>query len=201
MHNALFQFKANLTSTKELGTLSIAVQQMTTTAIDVSDIWRAQIVLTVSAFDYFIHELTRIGMIESARGIRPKTQAFKNFQISLLSLEAATSGISEEIWLSNAIKQKHSWLSFQDPDKAADAIRLISDKPLWESVGRELGIPAADIKVRLKTIVDRRNKIAHEADMDPTNPGVRWVISASTAIDTINHIEEVGSAIYECVTL
>ena len=31
---------------------------------------------------------------------------------------------------------------------------------------------AADAKVRLELIVDRRNKIAHEADMDPTNPNL-----------------------------
>jgi hypothetical protein len=33
----------------------------------------------------------------------------------------------------------------------------------------------------LKVIIDRRNTIAHEADMDPTNPGFRWTINANMA--------------------
>jgi len=46
-------------------------------------------------------------------------------------------------------------------------------------------------------IVDRRNQIAHEADLDPTNPGARWPINALLVDDTVDFIEKVGDAIYE----
>lgn len=65
-------------------------------------------------------------------------------------------------------QSRHGWdmSFFQDPAKVADAIRLVSRKKLWEEVGTLLGKNDADVKSRLKLIVDRRNKIAHEADMD-----------------------------------
>ena len=69
--------------------------------------------------------------------------------------------------------------SFQQPDKIADAIRLFSDVKLWQQVALELAIPEQDVKARLKLIVDRRNKIAHEADVDPSFPNMRWPITES----------------------
>ncbi|EIP98085.1 hypothetical protein OpiT1DRAFT_02535 [Opitutaceae bacterium TAV1] len=197
MLSAQTQFKDNLKRVRELGGLATAVQSLTTSAIDVTDIWRAQIVLIVSALDYFIHELARLGMIECSKGVRPKNDAYFRFEIPLSATESGIAGSPHEVWVGDTVREKHSWQSFQDPDKLADAIRLISPVKLWEAVGKELGLPPKDIKTRLKLIVDRRNKIAHEADQDPTNPSFRWPIDAVLVSDTINFIEMVADAIYK----
>jgi hypothetical protein len=197
MHNALSQFQENLKRARELGALAASVERITTSAIDVSDMWRAQIVLGVSALDHFVHEIARIGMIEIAKGLRPKTDAYSRFALPIKAIDHALTGQSPENWLGDAVRDKHSWLSFQHPDKIADAIRLISPVKLWEYVGNELGIPAADVKVRLELVVDRRNKIAHEADMDPTSTGFRWPISPTIAVDAVTFIDEVGHAIFK----
>lgn len=197
MRNALLQFDENLRRARDLGILASAVGQITTTAIDVSDMWRAQIVLGVSALDHFVHELARFGMIEIAKGSRNKTDAYLRFQLPLGAVDQALAGHSHEAWLGDAVREKHSWLSFQQPAKIADAIRLISTAKLWEGVGVELGAPATDVKLRLELIVDRRNKIAHEADMDPTNPGFRWPITEVLAADSIWFLETVGHAIFK----
>jgi hypothetical protein len=42
-----------------------------------------------------------------------------------------------------------------------------------QRVGIQMTLPAQDVKTWLQLIVDRRNKIAHESDMDPANPGFR----------------------------
>src|SRR5258708_36254368 len=112
-------------------------------------------------------------MIERLNGSRPKTDAFLKFQLPLQAVDLGLSGQAHELWLGEAVREKHSWLSFQHPDKIADAIRLISSIKLWDEVGKELGLPAQGIKVRLELVLDRRNKIAHEADMEPTNPAFR----------------------------
>lgn len=197
MHSALQQFRINLLRARELGTLAAAVTQITTTAIDVSDMWRAQIVLGVSALDYLIHELARIGMIEISKGARPKTDAFSKFSLPLKAVERALNGQSHESWLGDTVREKLSWLSFQHPDKIADAIRLISSKKLWEEVGNELNLTAKDVKLRVEMIVDRRNKIAHEADMDPANPGFRWPINQQMASDALDEIERVAEAVFK----
>ena len=197
MLSAKLQFKENLKRCRELGGLAVAMQSLTTAAIDVSDLWRAQIVLVVSALDHFIHDLVRLGMIESAKGRRPQTDSYLRFDITLAATQSALSGSPHEVWIGETVRAKHSWQSFQDPDKLADAIRLMSSVKLWEDVGAELGLPPKDVKTRLKLIVDRRNKIAHEADLDPTNPGFRWSIHGPMVSDTVDFIEQLGDAIYK----
>jgi hypothetical protein len=192
MHNALAQFQENLRRVRELGELASAVQSIITAAIDVSDILRAQIVLAVSALDNLIHEVARLGMVEASKGLRTKTDAYLRFQLPIAALE---NGLPFETSVGEAVREKHSWQSFQDPDKIADVIRLISSVQLWDAVGGELGIPPQDVKTRLKLIVDRRNKIAHEADMDPANPGFRWPITKQLVNDAVDFIEQVCTAI------
>lgn len=197
MNSALTQFQENLKRARELGALASAVEAVTTDVIDVSDMWRAQIVLVVSALDHFIHVLTRLGMIEIAKGSRQKTDNYLRFHMPIAAVESALNGVPHENWVGETVREKLSWQSFQDPDKLADAIRLISVVKLWEAVGIELVMSAADVKTRLKLIVERRNKIAHEADLDPANPGFRWPINAGMATDTINFIEQVAEAIFK----
>lgn len=52
----------------------------------------------------------------------------------------------------------------------AEGIRLISDKKLWDEVAHKMGKPnrEKEIKQELSSIVERRNKIAHEADIEPS---------------------------------
>lgn len=53
-----------------------------------------------------------------------------------------------------------------------------------------MGTSAKDIKDRLDLIVDRRNKIAHEADIDPSYPDTRWPIDEQLVSDTVGFIEQ-----------
>jgi hypothetical protein len=101
-------------------------------------------------------------------------------------------------WLENEIRERLSYQSFQQPDKIADAIRFISDKKLWDEVASKLGKPAKDVKQQLGAVVDRRNKIAHEADIDPTfGIGSRWYIDELLVNDTVNFIENVVENIHQ----
>lgn len=167
--------------------------------LDIDDLLRAQIVLAVSALDYYVHELTRLGMIEVFEGHRPQTDAFQKFQVTMIGAinGIATPGTSG--WLDNEIRTKHGYASFQQADKVADAIRLFSGVPLWNSVSAQLGIDAALLKQQLRLIIERRNKIAHEADLDPSFPGVRWPITAANAIEATDFIESLCEAIHAVV--
>ena len=172
---------------------------MTTAAFDLSDVLRAQIVFTVSAMDQFIHEMVRLGVVDVARGIRLKTDAYLRLRLPTAAVHSALDGLPHETWMGETVREMHSWQSFQDPDKIADAVRLISSVVLWQAVADELGAPPQDIKTRLRLIVERRNKIAHEADMDPSNPGFRWPIGPLMVTDTIDFVERLGRAIYRVV--
>ena len=101
-------------------------------------------------------------------------------------------------WLESEIRERLGYQSFQQADKVADAIRYISDKKLWDEVSTKIAKPAKDMKQELNSIVDRRNKIAHEADIDPTfNIGGRWNIDEVMVGDAVNFIETLVESIHQ----
>lgn len=196
MLSALNQFQENFRRVTELGALVAAIEAMTKDTLDLSDILRAQLVLAVSALDHFVHALTRLGMIEVSKGSRPKTDAYLRFHVPISAADSAVAGAPCETWIGDTVRERHSWQSFQEPEKIADAVRLVSSVGLWEAVATELSMTSQDVKIRLKLITERRNKIAHESDMDPANPGFRWPISKSLVNPALEFIERVASAIY-----
>ena len=198
MDRALAQLGANVARAKDLVGLARALQATTTPVVDVSDLLRASLVLGVSALDHFVHEVTRLGMLEIATGVRPVTEAYQRFEVSLRSIPSALAG-SGTAWLDQEIRQRHGWLSFQDPLKLADAIRIVSAKPLWKELGVLLAMSAEDAKARLRLTVERRNKIAHEADMDPTSPGSRWPIDPVLVDDALSYLERIAVGIREVI--
>lgn len=201
MHGAIAHFRSNISRARDLVGLAEVLKAQATSALDISDLWRAAIVLSVSALDDFIHRVTRIGMLEIAKGTRSATDAYRRFSVSLAAYDASKIAPAGVQWLDDEIRDRHGWLSFQQPDKISEAIRHVSSKSLWNEVAKIMSIPtAADVKQRLQLVVDRRNKIAHEADMDPTVPGARWPITSVIAADAIKFIENVVEAILQVIT-
>lgn len=199
MRAALDQFEVNLGRALALSATADSLGAMTTVVIDLTDIYRASIVLGVSALDYFVHEFVRFGMLEINRGNRTATNAYRGFKLPLAAVQIGIASSPQDVWLDQAIRDAHSWPSFQHPDKVAEAIRLISGIKLWDAVAQELGSEATQVKARLITIVDRRNKIAHEADMDPTNPGFQWPIGGLLVKDALHFVGGLVNAIYKVI--
>lgn len=195
MQQALKSFKECIERARHLGGLFSALSRLVTPVVDSSDLLRAQIVLAVSALDYFVHELTLYGMVDTFEGNRPATDAFLKYKVSG-SVYLAPPG-QAVMAFTNDIKERHSFLSFQQPDKIADAVRTFHPQPLWRGVAARLGSDETQIKDQLRLIVERRNKIAHEADIDPSFPGARWPISLQDTLESITFIESIGQAIFD----
>lgn len=193
MQSAFDQFRISISRVRDLIAVHNSVKVISTSALDLSDILRAALVLSVSALDYYVHEIVRLGMLEIYSGSRSEPPAFSRFQVSLGSTRSLDNLLEDEI------RQRHSYKSFQQPDNIAEAIKLIliSDKGLWEEVGSVMNRPAKDIKQELSIIVNRRNKIAHEADIDPTfDLGNRWAINEEDVNDAVDFIEQVVESIH-----
>lgn len=197
MQAAFDQFCDNLARARSLAGLAQSLSSLITPVIDLSDILRVSLVLAVSALDHFVHEFVRLGMLEVHRGNRLTTDAYLSFRVPMSATREAITDTGRDEWLDQAIREAHSWLSFQHPDKIADAIRLMSNVRLWEQVASELGMTSRTVRTQLGAIIDRRNKIAHEADMDPTNPGYRWPINEVLMQDAIDSIDKVAQAIFK----
>jgi hypothetical protein len=199
MQSAIDLFRISIARVRDLIAVHNSLKAQASSVLDLSDILRAALVLAVSAFDYYIHEVVRIGMLEIHRGQRPEPPAFSRFQISLGSARAGiNAGQNIDSWLEDEIRQRHSYKSFQQPDAIADAVRLICDKKLWEEVSMNMSRPAKDIKQKLILIVDRRNKIAHEADIDPTlSLGDRWPIDELLVNEAVDFLEQIVESIHK----
>lgn len=196
MLKAITNFRLNIQHVRHLGGIRQALLSLTTAALDTSDILRAQIVLGVSALDQYVHEVTATGMVEIFSGTRPATDAFLRFKVTMEFVKNSAFVPNNAVLFESEVRERHSFLSFQHPDKIADAIRLFSSVQLWQEVAVKLAMPPADVKARLRLIVDRRNKIAHEADSDPSYPGARWPITEHDVIQTIDFIESLCEAMH-----
>ena len=196
MKRALDEFENSMRRARTLHELHLAFSNRLTDAVDLSDILRAEIAMAVSAFDFFVHELTRLGMLECFVGKRPPTDAFGKWKLSLSAVAEMDGPSPAEHILDSEIRRQHRFNSFQQPERVADAVRLFSNVRLWEEVARECGEGVEDAKRSFGLIIDRRNKIVHEADIDPSYPGQLWPIDRSTVEILFDRIEAVARAIY-----
>lgn len=199
MRTALDQFHSNLDRARAMIELARALARLTAGSVDCSDILRASIVLATSALDHYVHEVVRLGVIETHSRAREATAAYLAFRVPLRAVRDSATDATSCAWLEQAVREAHGSSSFQRPDRIADAVRLISDVRLWEEVGRTLGLTEEVVRTRLKAIVDRRNKIAHEADIDALAPPRRWPIDERMTLDALAFIDSVGGAVLAAI--
>ncbi|HOV10276.1 MAG TPA: HEPN domain-containing protein [Bacteroidales bacterium] len=139
-------------------------------AIDISEILRAEFVLLVSAFDYYIHDIVREGMLSIFDGKNKTNKDFDQFAISLKAVNILLSASDDQIrrqLLDNEIRKVNSKHSYQAPSNVERALSIISFKSVWKKISIDMKMNEDDIVKELGLIVHRRNKIAHEADMNP----------------------------------
>ena len=200
MQEAIDQFRDNLKRIRSLDSIVAAISSQTTAVIDLTDILRAELVMSVSALDHYVHEVVRFGMLESYRGTRTRTSQFRSFQISLgPALDALNLGESDDTWISEEIRSRHSFRTFQTPDKIASAIQLISDVRLWQRVAERMDAGDEEVRETLRKIVDRRNKIAHEADMSRSPYEDRNPIDQQMVTEAVNFLERLVDAIHAVI--
>ncbi|WP_125472021.1 hypothetical protein [Achromobacter aegrifaciens] len=156
-------------------------------ALRKEELLRAEWAARVSALDLYVHEKVAQGLLQVFIGAKPSTPAFERFTIPnsvLMRIRSATEPAQQYAAFDFEIRRQLSLVSYQYPDAIADGIRLISSVELWKAIALHHGsTPQAAIsdakalKGQLKMIVDRRNKIVHEGDMQPSFPRAAWAIT------------------------
>lgn len=194
MSQALAFFERNFSYSRNLLALSLRIDNLTTGALDVSDIQRAALVAGISAQDAYVHSAVRELMVATADSMRPATDTFNRFSVPMDSVAESTY-LPNSIWLDRAVAQSHAHLSFQHPDKIADAIRLVSPRELWQDLGSVLNEPPTRLKTRQKLIAVRRNQIVHEADCEPTPPHDRRPINKQDVNESLDFLSDLVHAI------
>ena len=197
MNQAFLQFSTNIVEVRKTHLISTSIGVPSTSIVDTSSILRSCIVLSVSAIDHLIHELSIIGMCEIFSGTRPVTPKYNKFNVTLYFMTAITS-VPPLINFESEIRKSLGWQTFQSPEKIKNAISLFSLIQLWQQVALTMSDTEQNIKNQLNLIVDRRNMIAHEADIEPVYKTKRPIGNADVR-GTIDFIEKVGTTIYNLV--
>ncbi|MBT9446530.1 MAG: hypothetical protein IV086_12585 [Hyphomonadaceae bacterium] len=159
-----------------------------TVALKPDELLRAEWVCRVSALDLYVHEIVAQKLVAAFAGAKVAAKGAGKFQIGanrLFDIMSASQTQAEALF-DLEVRAKLSLISYQDPEKIADGIRLVSDVELWNEIALQLGATpsnkatvAKSLKQQLSLIVERRNKIAHEGDLQPSLPREEWPIAAS----------------------
>jgi hypothetical protein len=76
--------------------------------------------------------------------------------------------------------------TFQAADEIAAGLSFVGVEKIWSTV---FGSGAHSAKIALGVVVTRRNRIVHQADGDPLNPGFVTPLSAEDALDAVSTVE------------
>lgn len=170
------------------------IKKTSPAALNCDDILRSAVVLSVSSFDLLIHELVRLDIIN--RTISRKSIPGLKIPHDTLNVDSA-----RQIHLIDQhLRSENAYKSFVSPDKLADCLRVLIDKP-WDSIALHLPESPLFCKSRLKQIVALRNRIAHEADVNPQYGGVSlWPIYCEDVESAISYLRSLGGAVTKAVS-
>jgi len=159
----------------------------TSSVLNSEEILRAEWVARVAALDLYVHELVAQRMVEIFDGRRAATDAYKKFMLSNETLERIRGATTQALATAAydlEIRRQLGFITFQGHESISNGIRMVSSVELWNGVAAYLGASpstvskdAKALRRQLSMIVERRNKIAHEGDMQPSAPRVPWPIS------------------------
>ncbi|MGL5086867.1 MAG: HEPN domain-containing protein [Clostridium sp.] len=136
------------------------------------DILRSQIVLLMSALDFYMHEIVKYGMLKMFRGEKAKTPSYKNFVVTLTCLEDALKNPESIDWLEEFIIIKNRKETFMGEDKVKQALSLISTKKIYTAVINNLTITPESFKTNFSDLYKRRNQIAHQSDRNESTGNI-----------------------------
>ena len=134
---------------------------------------------------------------------------FCKFQCSsdaLLRIKSAATRADASAAFDLEVRGKLARLTFQSPEDIADGVRLVCASELWNEIALAKGATAATkttlakkLKKDLSIVVERRNKIAHEGDLQPSIPRTPWPITRADVLYVAKFIEDLVQTIDKIV--
>jgi hypothetical protein len=196
----------NLDYALSLATAGLHLQKLKVEAFEVSDVFRAAWVQGVAALDHWVHQEIHVRMLKLAT-LTPsaRTQGVPNFQLPIVLADQVIDGrLTIRQAVARHFMHVFGGMTFQNPDKIREGLANVADvSQLWQRVANVLTERAADdvrfnseqVRARLREVVFRRNKIAHEYDEDPNNAPNKRPIDAAAATQAIEWIRQVAEGI------
>jgi restriction system protein len=191
-------FKTNIEYARKMVIAGRSLAAFQSPVFDIGDFYRAAWVQAVSAIDHWFHQelFRRVADLASEDGLGMPYQLTK-FELPLVKVEAVRRGT---ITLADAVEEhvRAKWAdaSLQNPRKISEALKLVTEEDIWAKAAVQLNewhhgrtsLTAQTLKKQYVSITERRNKIAHDADLLDGDLKHRRPISDADAIDWIERI-------------
>ena len=133
------------------------------------NIWRSQIVFLESALDFYIHEISKYGMINIFKKNWAKTEKYNNYLIPMKYVEDGIRNPQSQTWFLNYLNDRISTEVYLSANSMKDQLNLLGinfgpvmSRAFPKPNGDEASINEG--KKVIKELFERRNQIAHQAD-------------------------------------
>lgn len=167
--------------------------------IEGENIWRAQIVFLASAFDFYMHELTKYGLCEIYNENWEHTDKYDNLQVNMRVIEMALKSGEDIDWFLeyiNGYYQKITMVSYESVKDQLNLLgidlALVANETFYQR--GEVEKTKDKLKRRLNELFGRRNIIAHQSDRTHTDAQVN-IITKESVQNFICDIEKIVNAI------
>lgn len=165
------------------------------------DVLRSQIVFLDSAFDFYMHEVTKYGMMQIFQNKWKKTDKYNNFTIRLGDISDALQYPEQERWLLDIVNDSYAEDTFMSAEAVIGQLKLIGIK--WQEVAKKAFYEQGStnptnekFKSVLKSLFKRRNQIAHQADCRHET-GEKIDIERDDVEAYIDDVEKIATAIFD----
>ncbi len=132
------------------------------------NIWSSQIVFLESAFDFYLHELTKFGLSEMFAGNWDKTKKYNNLSVRMSIVDRALNAREDPGWFLEFVNEFYKEITLVSYESVKDQMNLlgldlqkVADTVFYE---RDTVIKT---KYKLREVLEmlycRRNVIAHQS--------------------------------------
>lgn len=127
---------------------------------DFTDLLRSSITICLSSFDNMVHHVLKSEIIYRL----DKKQSISKVDVPIELFYLNNNDMMVE--LNTHLKKMLGYKSFMDPSKLAEGLSCIVSSP-WDKIAAQFGEDSKLVKQKLRLICTQRNRIVHEADLNP----------------------------------
>ena len=132
-------------------------------------VWRSQVVFLESALDFYIHEVSKYGMLNIFSGNWEKTEKYNNYQVPMKYVEEGFKNPESKAWLLQYLNERFSTEVYLSADTMKNQLNLLGlfFEPVMEKAFPKPSTPDSSYREGRKVVKElfgRRNQIAHQTD-------------------------------------
>lgn len=168
---------------------------------DARNIWSSQIVFLESAFDFYLHELTKYGLSEMFAGNWDKTEKYCNLSVRMSIVDRALNAREDTDWFLDFVNGFYREITLVSYKSVKDQMNLLGLdlQEIADAVFYEVN---SDIKTKdklencLEGLYNKRNVIAHQSGRRHSD-AKREAVTKNIVEEYIEAIEKIVRKIHE----